>query len=177
MTAWYEKSKLAMEKRLGCRFCEDGKFAEMGMDLADYEEKTTPIEGVSYGFFQGDMQLLREAVAQVDATWVEFYPDGTDVFAGFVSGKPVCFCIVEEDKECMLAEPGVKVGSIGCVGTLPEYRGRQLGLRMVDLATLYLKQQGFDKGYIHYTAIDHWYAKLGYETFARFSFCKEDGEA
>lgn len=41
---------------------------------------------------------------------------------------------------------------------------------MVDLATFNLKNEGCDKAYISYTHIDKWYEKLGYQTFARFSF-------
>ena len=77
---------------------------------------------------------------------------------------------MEGDDNCPLAVPGIRVGSIGCVGTLPRHRGRKIGLRMVDLATVYLQREGYHKGYISYTAIDHWYAKLGYRTYTRFRF-------
>lgn len=72
--------------------------------------------------------------------------------------------------DCVLSVPGVKVGSIGCVGTLPQYREQGIGLRMVELATLYLKNAGCDKSYVSYTHIERWYQKLGYQVFARFSF-------
>ena len=34
----------------------------------------------------------------------------------------------------------------------------------------HLREQGYHKGHIGYTGIDHWYAKLGYKTYARFRF-------
>ena len=158
------------EKKLGCRFCDDGEYAEMSLTLGSYREQTEPIAGVTYGFYSGSMEELRELVAQVDPTWTRYYREGTPVFCAWLEGEPVSFCIVEPDNECALALPGVRVGSIGCVGTLPQYRGRKIGLRMVDLATVFLQQEGYHKSYICYTGIDHWYAKLGYKTYARFTF-------
>ena len=55
------------------------------------------------------------------------------------------------------------------MGTLPEYRGHQIGLKMVQLATGIVQRRGFDIAYIHYTHIDHWYAKLGYKTVLRWN--------
>lgn len=158
------------EQRLGCRFCEDGIFAEMSLGLGDYQEKTTPIAGITYGFYSGPISALREAVGKVEPEWVQYFTEDSRVFCGFAGERLVSFCSLSEDGDCPLAVPGVRVGSIGCVGTLPEYRGRQIGLRMVDLATVLLQNEGFHKAYISYTHIDHWYAKLGYQTFARFRF-------
>ena len=160
----------AFEKRLGCRFCDDGEYAEMSLTLGSYREQTEPIAGVTYGFYSGSMEELRELVAQVDPTWTQYYQEGIPVFCAYLDGKVVSFCIVEPADDCALAVPGIRVGSIGCVGTLPQYRGRKIGLRMVDLATVFLQQEGYHKSYICYTAIDHWYAKLGYKTYARFTF-------
>lgn len=39
----------AMEKRLNCQFQENGVFAEMAQPLANYQERTAPIDGVAYG--------------------------------------------------------------------------------------------------------------------------------
>lgn len=163
----YRKS---MEERLGCRFCEDGMFAEMSLPLADYAEKTRPIEQVSFGFYEGDIEDVRAAVGLVEDKWVQYFDTGSPAFCGCIGEKIVSFCLIEEKTDCILSVPGVRVGGIGCVGTVPEYRCRGIGLRMVDLATVCLQKKGFDKGYIHYTHIDKWYEKLGYQTFARFSF-------
>lgn len=162
--------KQRMEKELGAVFCEDGMYAEMSMELADYEEKRLPVpDNIRFGFFTGDIQLLREAVEKVDDDWVQYFQEGGSFFCGFDGEKIVSFCSVEEDANCLISDGKSKIGSIGCVGTIPEYRKRGIGLCMVALATNYLKKQGCDKGYIHYTHLDHWYAKLGYQTFARFS--------
>lgn len=161
---------LDMEARLGCVFCPDGEFAEMSQPLSAYQEKTTPIPHVRYDFYHGDMAILQQMVASVDEEWCQYFTPHTPVFCAYWDDTPVSFCIVDEDADCVLSQPGVKIGSIGCVGTVPAYRGHGIALRMVDLATVLLLQSGCNKGYISYTHIDHWYQKLGYRTFARFSF-------
>ena len=157
-------------KRLNCILCDDGPFAEMGMSLEGYTEKTAPIEGVTYGFYNGPVEKIQAVVEQVDDTWVQYFQEDTPIFCAYLEGELVSFCIVGPNDDCPMALPGVRVGSIGCVGTLPQHRGRKIGLRMVDLATVYLREQGYHKGHIGYTGIDHWYAKLGYKTYARFRF-------
>ena len=174
MTEVLDQTKLERFcQRLNCDLCDDGPFAEMSMPLEGYQEQTAPIEGITYGFYDGPVEVLQAAVAQVDDTWVQYFGGKSRVFCAWLGEELVSFCIVEGDDNCPLAVPGVRVGSIGCVGTVPQHRGRKIGLRMVDLATVILQQEGYTKGYISYTAIDHWYAKLGYRTYTRFRFRKE----
>lgn len=162
--------RAAMAERLGCHFCEDGEFAEMSLDLSGYREKTQPIPGIRFGFYPGDAAELQGLAASVEEDWVKYFHGDLSVFCGFLDEKAVSFCIVNSNADTMLSRPGIRVGSIGCVGTAPAYRSRGIGLRMVDLATQYLQNAGCDKSYISYTHIDFWYERLGYETFARFTF-------
>lgn len=104
---------------------------------------------------------------------MQYFQADSPVFCAFLDGAPVSFCQVEQTTDSILHSPGLKVGSIGCVGTVPERRGHGIALRMVDLAALELQKQGMNVSYIHYTAIDHWYRKLGYQVLARFSFLEE----
>lgn len=164
----YKKLK-EMEKRLGCTFCNDGIFAEMSLDLMHYEEKTSHISGIEFRFCNGSPEEVKRAVESVDEEWVQYFDSGANVFCGYNGSNIVSFCIVDLNADCILSEEGIRVGSIGCVGTVPQSRNKGIGLRMVDLATLYLKNGKCDKAYIHYTHIDKWYAKLGYQTFARFN--------
>lgn len=159
-----------MEKRLGCTFSDEGEFAEMALSLADYREKTHPIEGVMFGVYEGDATALRELVATIDDKWCRYFTETTRVFCAFSEGEVVSFCIVDTNADCMLSHDALRVGSIGCVGTIEGYRHRGIGLRMVDLASVYLKREGCALSYVSYTHIDFWYQKLGYQTFARFSF-------
>lgn len=157
-----------MAQRLRCVFRENGEFAEMSRNLADYQEQTVSIPGVRFGFYKGDIEPLLRMVATVDGAWPVYFQADSPIFCAFCNEQPVSFCIVDEEVDCLISRPGIRVGSIGCVGTLPDWRGRGIGLRMVDLATLLLKEAGCNKAYISYTAIDFWYARLGYSTFARF---------
>ncbi len=159
-----------LKNRLGCTFCSDGIFAEMSLDLADYREKTHAIDEVDYRFFRGSESEIKRAVALVDEEWIQYFDKDQSIFCGYKEGQIVSFCTIEVEKDCILSTGGINVGAVGCVGTLPQYRDLGIGLRMVDLATLFLKNAGCDKAYIHYTHIDKWYEKLGYQTFARFSF-------
>ena len=158
-----------MERRMGVTFREDGIFAEMALELRDYAERTAPIDGLRFGMYAGEPDALRERGALVDEGWRRYFTENTAVFCGFSGNQVVSFCILEP-ADGPLSSDGGPVGGIGCVGTVPDFRKRGIGLRMVDLATLRLKDAGYGVAYIHYTHIAHWYAKLGYRTFARFSF-------
>ena len=112
------------------------------------------------GFFRGTG--LNEAVSAVEADWVQYF-DGVDVFCGTVDGKIASFCIVDDDVECIFSD-GSKIGSVGCVGTVPEFRRRGIGLKMVELAARELYRRGCGKIFIHYTGVYDWYAKIGFRT-------------
>ena len=64
---------------------------------------------------------------------------------------------------------GLNIGGPGCVGTIPEYRRRGIGLEMVRLATEILRNDGFDLSWIHYTHLEHWYMKLGYKPVLKWN--------
>lgn len=159
-----------MEKEMGCTFCNDGIFAEMSLELEHYCEKTCPINDIHFGFYHGNIDDIKEIVVLVDESWCQYFINESSIFCGYIGDKVVSFCIVNTEAKCIISRQGTRVGSIGCVGTVSDYRGLGIGIRMVDLATLYLKGEGCDKAYISYTHIEKWYEKLGYETFARFSF-------
>ncbi len=145
------------------------KYVEMDMLLQEYQvPKMVVPDGVSVGFFDGAIEELHEAVAQVEDDWVQYFTEGGKYFCGFVNGEIASFCIIDYDEDCIIADENTRVGSAGCVGTLPKYRKQGIGLYMVALATQVLKEAGCDKGFIHYTALESWYAKLGYKSFMRF---------
>ena len=91
------------------------------------------------------------------------YFDGVEVFCGYSGGKIASFCILDDDVDCLFSD-GTRVGSIGCVGTVPPFRRRGIGLKMVELAARELYRRGCDKIFIHYTGVYDWYAKIGFKT-------------
>ena len=121
--------------------------------------------GASFGFYGGGLEALRREVGRVDATWPELFGKDDRVYCAFEGGRPASFCLVED----MGTFGGLRVGGPGCVGTLPEFRRRGIGLKLVQNVTAILKEEGFDIGYIHYTGVAPWYAKLGYRTVLRWS--------
>ncbi len=151
---------------------EDWIFDEMVLRLEEFDphkyEKTLDAS-VTFGFFKGDHAELLKAVEQVDSDWVEFFGEGGRVFCGYLGGRVVSFCLVENMGVHEINGQILKIGGPGCVGTLPEYRDKGIGLMMVKKATQILKDEGYDYSYIHYTYVAQWYAKLGYETILRWT--------
>lgn len=106
---------------------------------------------------------LRAAVAEVDADWVQYFSGGQYMCA-FCGDIPAAFCIMDSDVECILSDGTSHMGSIGCVGTVPQFRRRGIGLEMVKRASRELFNCGNDRIFIHYTGVYNWYARLGYHT-------------
>ena len=166
-----EESAGFFEKR-GYTF-DDG-CAEMTLDLADFDicRLDIPIypEGVSFGFYSWDKENLYAAVRSVDEEWEQYFRNDEPVFCAFENGVPVGFIIVDYDALCILGGEGQKVGSIGCVGTVPAARRRGIGLAMAAHACTELKKSGCTRLFVHYTHLEKWYAKIGCRTFMRYRF-------
>ena len=147
---------------------------EMLMFLKDFDPSVFPIplpDGVTFGYYTGERAALVEAVRKVSKGWVPIYEEADldAVYCGYQNGVMTSFCLIEDMGEATLNGKTYKVGGPGCVGTVPEYRRRGIGLAMIRNATEILKDQGYDVSYIHWTGVAHWYAKLGYETFCRWT--------
>ncbi len=151
---------------------EDEIFDEMMLRLdefdADKYEKAFDTS-VTFGFFEGDRGELLKAVEQVNAGWLEYFGEEDRVLCGYFNGKVVSFCLVENMGTYTINGETMKVGGPGCVGTLPEYRDKGIGLMMVKKATQLLRDEGYDYSYIHFTGVANWYAKLGYETVLKWT--------
>lgn len=150
-------------------------FCEMELPLRDFVPPpySAPAD-VKFGFYEGDISALRSAAAAVDEEWVQYFEDGGCFFCGFHGEDTAAFCILGEDECCALSDGKSKIGSIGCVGTLPQFRRKGLGLQMTALVADYLKSRGCDSVFIHYTHLEHWYAKLGARTFLRFAAAEKE---
>jgi ribosomal protein S18 acetylase RimI-like enzyme len=120
---------------------------------------------VSFGYYDGDMDVLKEAVAKVVPHWVDFFSENARIYCGYVDGKIVSFCMIQDFGEHIMDGKNRKIGGPGCVGTLPEYRDLGIGLTMVKKVTQILREEMYDYSYIHYTYETGWYSKLGYKTF------------
>lgn len=151
----------------------DGKTCdEMIMELKDFDEtkyvRQLP-ENVTFGYYEGDLEILKEAVNKVDEGWLPYYDGKMRAYCGFIDGKIASFCLLEEMGTYTIGGKTIKVAGPGCVGTIPELRNGGIGLTMVKNATRILKEEGFDYSFIHYTGVAPWYAKLGYKTILTWS--------
>ena len=149
---------------------EDLIFTELAMDLHQDKPREVPFvcpEGLCFGEYHGETGVLREAVGQVDEDWVQYFNDNTPVFCAFDRDQIAAFCILSD----WGAHQGLRIGGPGCVGTIPEYRKKGIGLEMVRQATELLGEKGIDLSWIHYTHLERWYQKLGYQTVLKWN-CK-----
>ena len=146
---------------------ENHIFAELIMDLRVDTPKATSHrpDGITFGEYRGDVEALREAVRQVDEDWMQYFNEGDRFFCAFDGERIVAFCILSD----MGTFQGLRIGGPGCVGTIPEYRKRGIGLEMVRLVTEVLKRDDFDLSWIHHTHLEHWYMKLGYRSVLRWN--------
>ncbi|MBO5986400.1 MAG: GNAT family N-acetyltransferase, partial [Lachnospiraceae bacterium] len=154
------------------RVSEDEPASEMFLRLQEFDEKRYEKafpENVTFGYYDGDLEELRQAVEKVVPHWVNFFGEKSRVYCGFVDGKIASFCLIEDFGEHEVNGQVWKIGGPGCVGTVPEYRDRGIGLTMVKNVTKILRDELYDQSYIHYTYETKWYGKLGYKTF--LSWC------
>lgn len=146
---------------------ENEMYEEMILPLASFSPDALPIpvpEGISFGVYQGDREALLRAVRAVEEDWAQYFRPEHRVFCAMDGETVASFCIVEP----MKPSQGLRIAGPGCVGTVPAYRKKGIGLRMVQLATALLKNDGYDLSYIHFTHVAPWYARLGYQTVLRW---------
>ena len=151
---------------------EDWIFDEMILRLNEFDQHKyeKPLDtAISFDFFEGNREELLKIVEQVDEDWVEFFVGDGRVLCGYLDGKVISFCHVNNIGTYEINGRIIKIGGLGCVGTLPEYRDRGIGLTMAKKATQILKDEGYDYSYIHYTYVAQWYEKIGYETVLKWT--------
>ena len=124
---------------------------------------------ISFGYYEGDLGELKKAVRRVVEYWAESYNGKHRIFCGYINGKVVSFCLIEDKGVHNIGGQNLKIGGPGCVGTLPEYRKKGIGLTMVKKVTEILKEEDYDYSYIHFTGVASWYEKLGYETVLKWN--------
>ena len=150
---------------------------EMLMVLKNYPAVDYPFRGhecATFGWFDGEIDEIRAAVAQVEDDWTQYFTDPKHIYVARVDGEIASFCLVDCNCRNYLSDAYGKVGMPGCVGTVPKFRNRGIGIEMVANATQYLKEQGMDVSFIFYTGVADWYEKIGYRTFLSEIFCEKE---
>ena len=137
-------------------------------DLSKYNKKPDD-NNISFGFYNGSIVELKKAVEKVDPDWINFFDADSRIYCGYVNGIIASFCLVDDMGVYKIGDRKIRVGGPGCVGTLPEYRNKGIGLTMVKHVTKILKDEGYDYSYIHFTGVSEWYKKLGYKTSVKWN--------
>ena len=146
----------------------DRVFAELIMDLRRSAPDPLPYpcpDHITFGLYHGGIEAIRKTVGRVDEDWIRFYRENSRVFCAFDRDKVAAFCILEDWK----SPGGLRISGPGCVGTVPEYRKKGIGLEMVRRAMNVLIEDGFDISWIHYTHLWRWYEKLGYQVVLKWN--------
>jgi hypothetical protein len=110
---------------------ESHVFTELVMDLRKERPAVPayrPPEGITFGVYRGSIAALREAVVQVDGDWVQYFHETTPVFCAFDGEAIAAFCVLSD----WGVHNGLRIGGPGCVGTVPAYRGKGIGLEIFD---------------------------------------------
>ncbi len=147
---------------------KDSTFTELIMNLRADKPSELPYEyagGTDFCVYRGELETLKDAVRRVDGEWTKFFDEKTRSYCAMDGDKIAAFCILED----WGMQDTLRIGGPGCVGTLPEYRKKGIGLEMVRRATMLLKEEGVDISWIHYTHLAHWYEKLGYRTILEWN--------
>lgn len=154
-----------------------GNCDEMKRSVQDFhiDDFSLPVpKNVSFGWYNGSIDELRKAVADVEEDWVKYYNEDSRVFCGWCDNEISSFCLINYDVDCILSNESDQIGTIGCVGTVHKHRRKGIGLKMVAMASEELKKNKCDICFIHYTGVADWYTKLGYKTFLREYFGRKE---
>ncbi len=166
-TIFLEMNPGYFERDYGRAVEVDEPASEMLLRLQDFDENSYAKDfdkEVTFGYYKGDINSLKEDVASVVPHWTQFFNDDSRVYCGFINGRVASFCLIEDFGVYEINGVAIRIGGPGCVGTLPEFRNRGIGLTMVKNVTKIIKDEQYDYSYIHYTYETGWYGKLGYRT-------------
>ena len=125
---------------------------EMLMKLSDFTFDESAFRGhqtAEYSWYHGDIGTLGKAVAEVNEDWVQYFTDGSRVYAATVGGEIASFCIVDTDVKNYLSDAFGRVGMPGCVGTVPKFRNCGIGIELIARVTQYLKESGMNIYLVH----------------------------
>lgn len=148
-------------------------YEEMLINLKDFSMESYKLRGhkvAEYGWFVGNLEEIKKAVAAVDESWVPYFNKADNIYVGRVNGEIASFCLVDKDCQNYLTDVHGRVGMPGCVGTVPKFRNQGIAIEMIARATEYLKEEGMDISFIFFTGVAKWYEQLGYKTFLKEIF-------
>lgn len=151
---------------------KDMFFTEMILSLEEYHETAYSRElddSISFGYYSGNLDELKEIVRKIAPHWSDKFNGENRIYCGYVNGKVVSFCIIENLGTYHVDGQQLRIGGPGCVGTQIEYRNQGIALTMINHVTQILKEEGYHFSYIHFTVVSTWYEKIGYSIFLKWN--------
>lgn len=144
----------------------------MELDLASFDPASLAIppapEGLTFRLAEkSDIPALLKAVEAAEPGWVSIFADCTDpILLAGLDGEIAGFEILSPDGG-HFTRPGQRIGSVGCVGVVPDMRERGIGMAMVAEGCSWLKSKNCTQIELRYTWLESWYGKLGFRTVSR----------
>ncbi len=150
-----------------CGYKESHLTYNMDIDTYSFEYVALDIpkpENVTYRLAKdSDKEELLKAVQAAEPGWTDLYRNcDDDILLAICDDKIVAFEMINENGGIFTKEDNIIHGCIGCVGTIPQYRKRGIGLDMTANAVQRLRALGCDKVQLLYLVLDKWYGKLGF---------------
>lgn len=146
-------------------FVHTGFTYDMSLDLDGLDRMPPFPDGIEFRISAPDAALL-DAVKAVEKSWCAVYESTDEDVLCAMDGEAIAgFCIPAAWNRFFGGRR--EVGSISCVGVLPEYRRRGIGLAMTASAARYLRDEGCTCAELLYTSIPQWYAKIGFTPIHR----------
>lgn len=153
-------------------YSADWSSVNMRLDLRDFDLSDLNIHpcpaDVTFRLAESDDHTaLLAAVSSVNENWVKYFENSSDpVLLAVQNGTIVGFEFVSTE-DVRFAFAGEKIGSVGCVGVIPEARRQGIGLQLVAQGLAKLKDQSCTSAELLYVALVDWYAGLGFKTMHR----------
>ena len=143
---------------------------ELSLDGFDRNSLTIPPApiGLEYRFAEkSDRAELLAAVEAAEPNWPSVFESCVDpIYLAVLDGRIVGFEVLAP-KGGRFLRPGHQVGCVGCVGVIPAYQERGIGMDMVAHGIQWLKNQGCTLIELRYVWLEKWYGKRGFQTVAR----------
>ncbi len=146
--------------------------ADLTLNLSQYSTPNIPPSpyDIRFGLPSDKVHAQNSnAVEEVDSDWISYFAvPNAPVFAAWRNENLAGFLLLDDHADVPYCPFDARVGTIGCVGVLRDYRKQGIGLRMVDAATRELIARGCAWAHIGYTHLSHWYGRIGYQVCMEF---------
>jgi ribosomal protein S18 acetylase RimI-like enzyme len=128
------------------------------------------IDGITYRYYENrDKNDLMQAVSEVDFSWLDIFKHNESKVILAVKDDIICgFIMLGKNNDYP------NIGSIGCTGTVPEYRSKGIGTMLSLIATRELKKQGFEYAYAEYTDLLNLYSRANYNVYIEYFMGSKD---